>query len=730
MKNLRFFRNLSIANKLVFLFLLLGIGSTVLVGVYSYYSARQSLTQRTFDQLTSIRVAKKNRIESFFADRFRDIVLFARTTEVSEMLNKLDKIKDVSNNTAGAKFGEYASFLNSYVISYGYYEQFIVMNSEHKMLYSATNTSDSLNKFSIDSIRYKSLQKLFKNVTDSGKTVFCDFAKDDFNNNKPSFYLIAPIKSNSKKTSGALALKVSFKAINNIMLESTSEHGLGESGESYLVGNDFLMRSTSRFRPNSILSQKVKTVAAINALNGKSGTEIISDYRNIQVLSSYSNLEIPGVNWAIMAEIDLEEAMVPVIGIRNDIFFLCFVFALFIIGFAYIIARTISLPIIRLKNAALHVGGGNFDTRVDISGKDEIGALAQSFNLMIEQINNASYELREREERLSHFYEATVDGIILHDNGKLILLNQALVRLTGFSEQELLKKHLSEIIVLPTVQTDSQESPQIAGYETLCIRKDGTSINVEVQEGKIEYQGKSINATVIRDITQRKQVESELFEERSKRLSALIDGQEMERQRFSRELHDGLGQQMIAIKLKLESISNQQCIDNNQIMKQLQELFDNAIDEARRISDNLMPSILKEFGLETALKRLCSDASISSGISISFESFGYNDNLNPKATTYLYRIAQEAINNCIKHAKANEISIQLIGIGNFLRLIIQDNGKGFTINNNYIFTGNGLYNMRERVNLLKGIIEFDTSEGNGTTITVKIPIDKNTDGKN
>lgn len=263
------FKNLSIANKLIILFLLLGIGSTVLVGVYSYFSAKHSLTERTFDQLTSIRVAKKKRIEGFFADRFRDIDLFSKTSEVSGMLDNLDNSTRTKNGRSGSLYGEYASFLKSYVISYGYYDKFIVLNSKGKMLYTPTTTADSMNKFSIDSVKYKSISVLWKEVSGSPKAIFRDFALDDFNENSPAYYMATPVFSSFGKIRGMIALQISFDAINSIMLESSSDNGLGESGESYLVGNDYLMRSTSRFRPNSIMVQPVKTVASMNALTGQ-----------------------------------------------------------------------------------------------------------------------------------------------------------------------------------------------------------------------------------------------------------------------------------------------------------------------------------------------------------------------------------------------------------------------------------------------------------------------------
>lgn len=403
------------------------------------------------------------------------------------------------------------------------------------------------------------------------------------------------------------------------MLENSSENGLGETGESYLVGQDYFLRSDSRFIQKSLMKQRVKTIASQNALSGKQGTEIINDYRNIPVLSSYSKLNIHNVNWAIIAEIDLKEAMIPVMKIRNDIFFLSTLLILFILAITYIIARTISQPIIRLKNAAIKVGEGDFNTRVDVPGKDEIGALTESFNSMTAKLKTTTEQLHEREERLRHFYEATTDGIILYENNKPILLNNALSILTGFTEDELMKKEIGEIILPVSEKTGVTDYLNIRAFEALCISKNGKTFPVEVQQGYVEYKGRKIHATVLRDISIRKKVESALKDEREKRLSALIDGQEIERQRMSRELHDGLGQFLIAIKLKLENIINAQQSCEKPLLE-VQEMFNTTIDEVRKISDNLMPSILKEFGLETALRNLCKLMAQASNINIIFES--------------------------------------------------------------------------------------------------------------
>jgi len=708
-----------INNKLALIFLLIGIFSGVTVGIYSYYSAKNALVSRTFDQLKSLKGVKKKQIEGFFADRFREIKLFSQTEDVNKLLKILTK-SSLHLNKDFTPF-EYNRYFNRYIQSCGYYDKFIVCDTTGRMIYSDVSESKPEFNFVLDTIKNGLLNNVFKKTITTKQTVIQDYQNDKYDNNKPVSYIASPIDNDKGEIVGVIALQISLGSINKIMLENSNQNGLGNTGETYLVGNDYLMRSCSRFKEQSVLKTKVKTIASVNAFNKIDSTEIIKDYRNIAVLSSYNQLNIPGLNWVIIVEIDLDEAMKPVNAIRNDILFLSIVLIFFIFGFALFIARTISLPIIKLRNATIKVGEGDFDTKVSIKSTDEIGELAATFNKMTYRLQTITEVLKEREEHLSHFYEATLDGIVLHENGKMVLFNKALAVITGYGQEELNNKKIQELI-------DIKENPlkndhqKVFSYETICNRKGGMKFPVEIQESNIDFKGRIIIATVIRDISQRKNVENELKSEREKRLSALIDGQELERQRFSRELHDGLGQQLIAMKLKFENTINQNWEETKKNLFVLLDQFDKIIDEVRRISENLMPSILKEFGLDNALKTLSKAFSQLSGIKVNYDSIGMFDKIDDKTKTYLYRISQEALNNIIKHAAATEINIQLIELSGNLRLIIEDNGKGFIFNDNFVSEGNGIYHMKERVNLINGLISIDSTLGKGTIITIKVKI--------
>jgi len=204
-------------------------------------------------------------------------------------------------------------------------------------------------------------------------------------------------------------------------------------------------------------------------------------------------------------------------------------------------------------------------------------------------------------------------------------------------------------------------------------------------------------------------------------MSSLIDGQEMERQRLSRDLHDSLGQSLLTVKIKLEQAKNANVEKNQQIIHETQELLRDTIQEIRNISNDLMPPVLEAFGMEQGLKNLCKDTAKNTDISIKYISENIPDSLDKRVQIYVYRIAQEAINNITKHSAATEASLKISCNQNLISLIISDNGKGFDIEKNDT-NGNGIMNIKERVELLKGECKFYSSLGKGTQINIKIPI--------
>lgn len=577
-------RKLPLSEKLVVYFVLLGILIICAIAPFSYYQARKALLDRTFDQLTSVRVMRTQQLESFFSDRLREVGILAQSEAVNEFLVTM-QANLRSNDTKTLL----PSLAKEILPSTDYVSDLIFINNDGLSICLHRGYSDSLIKTEQFSIPL--------NFLEIKKSVLLDYIS--ISEGEIHILAIAGVKD-----IGYVALAVPSSAIDKILVENDPINGLGYSGECYLVGKDSLMRSTSRFQSSSILRTRVQTSTFNAALTNSSGTGITVDYRNIDVLSAYGPLRLPGLNWVMLAEIDLKETMLPVKGLRNSIFAISVLISLIMFAIAFFTARWISRPLRRFGEAVEKMSEGNLDVAVSIKGKDEIGQLAERFNAMAEQLNAQHKELEQQRMRQ---YELT------------------------------------------------------------------------------------------------------------------LDGQELERKRLSRELHDGLGQHLIAMKLKLEQITPENTCDAFKKVKVVKEDFDNTIEEIRRISNDLMPSSLESFGLNNALRKLCLDTESSSGIRIKFQADKLSFSVSDRDSLYLFRIAQEALNNVIKHSQAGLVWLSLSDDTKSITLEIRDNGRGIKNLSEAQGQGQGLYNIEERVKILNGKMEILTMEDEGLLIRIIIP---------
>jgi signal transduction histidine kinase len=201
-----------------------------------------------------------------------------------------------------------------------------------------------------------------------------------------------------------------------------------------------------------------------------------------------------------------------------------------------------------------------------------------------------------------------------------------------------------------------------------------------------------------------------------KAVQSLLEGQELERKRLARELHDETGQALASILLGLKSLEQQV---GPEPVATIRELVGAALDDVRRLTVELRPPALDDFGLQAALERLASLVGRRSGIEIQL-SMRAGMALPPDQETAIYRIVQEALTNIVKHAKASSVSIIVMGSGETVRLVVEDDGDGF--DPSAVREGAlGLVGIRERVAILGGRFHLESAPGDGTTIVVELP---------
>lgn len=206
-------------------------------------------------------------------------------------------------------------------------------------------------------------------------------------------------------------------------------------------------------------------------------------------------------------------------------------------------------------------------------------------------------------------------------------------------------------------------------------------------------------------------------------INAVFKGQEEERSRIAKDLHDGLGGLLSGTKLSFTHMKENLVLtsENAELFNNSLGMLDTTISDLRRISHNLMPESLAKFGLIDALKDFCNTLQTSTEIEINFQIFGNNRILENTVEIFIYRIIQELVNNSVKHARATEILVQISYLENKLIVVVEDNGCGYDQNNNRE-NGAGLKNIEYRVNYLNGTLETISSENNGTTNNIELHV--------
>ncbi|MCF3108130.1 sensor histidine kinase [Niabella sp. CC-SYL272] len=208
---------------------------------------------------------------------------------------------------------------------------------------------------------------------------------------------------------------------------------------------------------------------------------------------------------------------------------------------------------------------------------------------------------------------------------------------------------------------------------------------------------------------------------------AVLKGEEQERTRLAKDLHDGLGGMLSGVKYSLSSIKGNMVLtpDNARAFERSIDMLDSSIREMRRVAHNMMPEVLVKYGLNVALQEFCDEIDRSSAVHVSYQSVGIGDAaVEQTVSVTIYRIIQELINNAIKHAYAQNILVQLhiSGPEKRLTITVEDDGKGFDKNQLSTARGMGWSNIQNRVDFLKGKIDLHSEPGKGTSVLIEVDI--------
>ena len=392
--------NIKMKPKLVTLFLLTGLIPIILIGWWSSQHASDTLLSSSFNQLEGIRGVKKNQIKEFFTERMHAVEILSKSADTHLMFEELLQYHNDTNVQPDGPYKtttpayaqiwqEKSGDLTNYMAKYGYDDVFIICAKHGHVMYTAAKEADLGTNLGHGPYQSSGLSKLWLSVVDTQKAVFQDFAPYAPSNNEPAAFVGAPVMDDNGNLKAVVALQLSLEAINNIMQQ---RDGMGQTGETYLIGSDKLMRSDSFLDAHghsvkasfagSVAENGVDTQASQEALAGKDGAKIITDYNGNPVLSAFTPIHLGDTTWALIAEIDEAEVKLPVKNLIRSIFMVTGIAIVCIAIFAMLIAGKIAKPLIQGVEFAKTISSGDLTKQLDIHQKDEVGILANALNDM------------------------------------------------------------------------------------------------------------------------------------------------------------------------------------------------------------------------------------------------------------------------------------------------------------------------------------------------------------
>ncbi|MHC5652843.1 methyl-accepting chemotaxis protein [Stappia sp. ICDLI1TA098] len=435
-----------------------------MTSIVGYQASRSHLYDASLEAMRSTVSSRQAEVESYLASIREDIALTSENAAVHDALrafqdaylasapskergnealrrayiddnpNPLGEKHKLDAAADGSDYSRiHASFhpwFRDYLERRGYYDIFLV-DAAGDVVYTVFKEADFGTNLLAGEWKDTDLGAVFRQVRSAHSIddlAYADFAPYAPSNGAPASFVAAPILDAKGTFEGALVFQMPIDRINTIMTRSI---GLGETGETYIVGEDHLLRSESRFRkegdPTTILARKSDTSSVNAALAGESGVAVSTDYRGADVLASYTPLTFVGTKWALLAEIDLAEVEAPINRMAWQFLVIggLVVFVMALAGFFF--ARTISRPIGRMSGVMRSIAGGNLELQVPDTGRaDEIGEMAGAVQVFKDnaievkrlEAEQAAAEARAAEQaraarhKLANDFENAVGGIV------------------------------------------------------------------------------------------------------------------------------------------------------------------------------------------------------------------------------------------------------------------------------------------------------------------------------
>ncbi len=519
--------------RLLIAFLALTVIPTTVIGTLNFYRARQSLRENKIASLGAIADLKVDKINTYFQERAEDIEVARKRSVVIRNLSILEESATPAgpeDQAARLELDRNIGYLQSV---YGYYD-IMLINGQGEVIYfrnrSRTYLKEDMPLSVLD-------EAAFEQAKD--KIHFSEIYRSPESDRSFRMLLCAPVQDESGAFLGEIVFTLNMDPIYKFIQEPT---GLGQTGETMLgekAGEkEIMFLNPLRHDPHAALTRSVviggsTAVPTQKAASGESGEGISTDYRGKKVIAAWR--PIPAMGWGLVVKMDADEAFAPVTDLARQTILIELAILLFGILLARLLARSLTRPILALKQGAAVIGSGNLDHKVGTAARDEIGDLSREFDRMTENLKKtiasrdelnremeqrklAQEALNASEVRYRRLFESAKDGILILDaeTGKIEDVNPFLTNLLGYPHEQFVGTRLWELGFFKDIVANQDNFLKLQQEEYIRYRDlpletaDGRRIEVEFVSNVYLEDHKNVIQCNIRDITARKRSEASL----------------------------------------------------------------------------------------------------------------------------------------------------------------------------------------------------------------------------
>ncbi len=511
-------------------FILIALVPLTVVSSIGYFQAKDSLRNSIVETQRTTIALKTAFIDNWFSYRFLDLKTQSTSLENTRFLEKLREALQTSGKEAADFVGssrwasiveEYSTDLRAFRRTYAYYDVFLI-DLDGNILFTDIGEPDLGTNLFSGPYSGTLFARACKQALKSGHPTFSDFEFYAPSNNAVAGFLISSIIDENAERIGLFALQIPIDKIDAIMQDRT---GMGKTGETFLVGVDLTLRSNSaQHDDEKILSKRVETEQTQkwyrehiteNAGKETESLFVYPSHRGKNVLGTHHLVEIAGVKWGLIAEIEEDEVFASITRIRMVVLMLVVTTGVIVLLAASMISRRIINPLLSLTATAEQIQAGHRDARVAVSSGDEIEQLAKMFNSMLDSLNEALAETETARDRIDGILKSIGDGLIVTDlNNRVLMMNRA--------AEDMLGVQLSDVVDLPIEFAVEENTLRESIVVTLNKQSTGYAFDFDLPDPKAKYprimrartavifdrEGRQTGiVTIIHDVTHEREVD-------------------------------------------------------------------------------------------------------------------------------------------------------------------------------------------------------------------------------